>query len=87
LAEFGFRYSTIKLGVDDAERTDRALCSIVGKRLTLADWWVGLQGMRHDERRGSSAALLEGTARSFPEMITLNQRSPRRRLGFYVSYM
>jgi transposase-like protein len=35
LAEFDFRYSNrIKLGVDDAERTARALKGIVGKRLT-----------------------------------------------------
>jgi hypothetical protein len=32
---FDFRYSNrIKLGVDDAERTDRAVKGIVGKRLT-----------------------------------------------------
>jgi transposase-like protein len=36
LAEF--RYSNrIKLGIDDAERTDRALSGIVGKRLTYRD--------------------------------------------------
>ena len=35
LAEFDFRYSNrAKLGVDDAERTARALKGIVGKRLT-----------------------------------------------------
>jgi hypothetical protein len=35
LAEFDFRYSQrIALGVDDTERTRRALCGIVGKRLT-----------------------------------------------------
>jgi transposase-like protein len=35
LAEFDFRYSNrIKLGVDDAERTARAVKGIVGKRLT-----------------------------------------------------
>jgi transposase-like protein len=35
LAEFDFRYSNrAKLGIDDAERTDRALRGIVGKRLT-----------------------------------------------------
>jgi hypothetical protein len=35
LAEFDFRYSNrIKLGVDDAERTSRALAGIKGKRLT-----------------------------------------------------
>ena len=35
LAEFDFRYSNrIKLGVDDVERTDRALRGVVGKRLT-----------------------------------------------------
>jgi transposase-like protein len=35
LAEFDFRYSNrIKLGVDDGERTARALKGIVGKRLT-----------------------------------------------------
>ena len=35
LAEFDFRYSNrIKLGVDDAERTDRAVKGMEGKRLT-----------------------------------------------------
>jgi hypothetical protein len=35
LAEFDFRYSNrVKLGVDDGERTARALKGIVGKRLT-----------------------------------------------------
>ena len=35
VAEFDFRYnSRVKLGVDDAARTDRALRGIVGKRLT-----------------------------------------------------
>ena len=35
LAEFDFRYSNrIRLGVDDMERTERALKGIVGKRLT-----------------------------------------------------
>lgn len=35
VTEFDFRYShRLKLGVDDAERTDRALKGIVGKRLT-----------------------------------------------------
>jgi transposase-like protein len=35
LAEFDFRYSNrVRLGVDDAERTKRALKGIVGKRLT-----------------------------------------------------
>jgi hypothetical protein len=35
LAEFDFRYNTrIALGVNDTERTDRALKSIAGKRLT-----------------------------------------------------
>jgi hypothetical protein len=35
LAEFDFRYSNrIRLGVDDVERTERALMGIVGKRLT-----------------------------------------------------
>jgi transposase-like protein len=35
LAEFDFRYSNrVRLGVDDAERTARALKGIVGKRLT-----------------------------------------------------
>ena len=35
LAEFDFRYSNrIKLGINDAERADRALKGIVGKRLT-----------------------------------------------------
>jgi hypothetical protein len=35
LAEFDFRYSNrIRLGVDDVERTERAVKGIVGKRLT-----------------------------------------------------
>jgi hypothetical protein len=35
LAEFDFRYSNrIRLGVDDVERTERAIKGIVGKRLT-----------------------------------------------------
>jgi transposase-like protein len=35
LAEFDFRYSNrVRLGVDDVERTERALRGIVGKRLT-----------------------------------------------------
>jgi transposase-like protein len=35
LAEFDFRYNErIALGVDDVERANRALCGIVGKRLT-----------------------------------------------------
>lgn len=35
LAEFDFRYSNrIKLGVDDVERTERAVKGVVGKRLT-----------------------------------------------------
>ena len=35
LAEFDFRYSNrIKLGIGDAERAERALKGIVGKRLT-----------------------------------------------------
>ena len=35
LAEFDFRYSNrVKLGVDDTERTERALSGMVGKRLT-----------------------------------------------------
>ena len=35
LAEFDFRYSNrIRLGVDDVERTARAVKGIVGKRLT-----------------------------------------------------
>jgi hypothetical protein len=35
LAEFDFRYSNrIKLGVDDTERSRRALKGVVGKRLT-----------------------------------------------------
>jgi hypothetical protein len=35
LAEFDFRYSNrIALGIDDGERAERALRSIVGKRLT-----------------------------------------------------
>jgi len=37
LAEFDFRYSNrVKLGVDDGERTARAIKGIVGKRLTYA---------------------------------------------------
>ncbi len=37
LAEFDFRYSNrIRLGVDDVERTARAVKGIVGKRLTYA---------------------------------------------------
>src|SRR3954451_278864 len=37
LAEFDFRYSNrIRLGVDDVERTERAIKGIVGKRLTYA---------------------------------------------------
>jgi transposase-like protein len=37
LAEFDFRYNNrIGLGVDDAERTRRALAGVVGKRLTYA---------------------------------------------------
>jgi hypothetical protein len=35
LSEFDFRYSNrIRLGIDDIERTERALMGIVGKRLT-----------------------------------------------------
>jgi hypothetical protein len=35
LAEFDFRYSNrVRLGVDDVERTERALKGVVGKRLT-----------------------------------------------------
>ena len=35
MAEFDFRYTNrIKLGVDDQERSDRALRGVVGKRLT-----------------------------------------------------
>jgi len=35
LAEFDFRYSNrVRLGIDDVERTERALMGIVGKRLT-----------------------------------------------------
>jgi transposase-like protein len=35
LAEFDFRYSNrVRLGIDDVERTDRALRGVVGKRLT-----------------------------------------------------
>jgi transposase-like protein len=38
LAEFDFRYNNrANLGVDDAERTRRALAGVVGKRLTYAD--------------------------------------------------
>jgi hypothetical protein len=37
LAEFDFRYSNrVRLGVDDVERTARAVKGIVGKRLTYA---------------------------------------------------
>ncbi len=37
LAEFDFRYSNrVQLGVDDVERTARAVKGIVGKRLTYA---------------------------------------------------
>jgi hypothetical protein len=37
LAEFDFRYSQrIRLGVDDVERTRRAIKGVVGKRLTYA---------------------------------------------------
>ena len=36
-AEFDFRYSNrVRLGVDDVERTARAVKGIVGKRLTYA---------------------------------------------------
>lgn len=41
LAEFDFRYSNrVKLGIDDIERTEKALMGIAGKRLTYArsDW-------------------------------------------------
>ena len=35
LAEFDFRYSNrVRLGVDDVQRTERALKGVVGKRLT-----------------------------------------------------
>jgi hypothetical protein len=35
VAEFGFRYNKrVRLGIEDAERTGRALKGIVGKRLT-----------------------------------------------------
>ena len=35
LAEFDFRYSNrVRLGIDDVERTSRAVQGIVGKRLT-----------------------------------------------------
>ena len=35
LSEFDFRYSNrVRLGIDDVERTERALKGIVGKRLT-----------------------------------------------------
>ncbi len=35
LAEFDFRYSNrIALGIDDVERTERAIRGIIGKRLT-----------------------------------------------------
>jgi hypothetical protein len=38
LAEFDFSYTNRSaLGVDDTERTTRALCGIVGKRLTYRD--------------------------------------------------
>ena len=37
LAEYDFRYSNrIRLGVDDVQRTERAIKGIVGKRLTYA---------------------------------------------------
>ena len=35
LAEFDFRYSNrVRLGIDDVERTELAIKSVVGKRLT-----------------------------------------------------
>ena len=38
LAEFDFRYSNrVKLGVNDTERTERALTGIKGKRLTYGN--------------------------------------------------
>src|SRR5260370_1224732 len=41
LAEFDFRYSQrVALGVDDSERTARALKGMVGKRLTYRDPYV-----------------------------------------------
>lgn len=50
LAEFDFRYSNrVKLGVDDAERTARAIKGAVGKRLTY--------------RRPSGAKAAQGEAR------------------------
>ena len=53
LTEFDFRYSNrVKLGVDDALRTDRALRGIEGKRLTYRR--IGRRDM--NARRGLSAA-------------------------------
>ena len=41
LAEFDFRYSQrVALGIDDSERTRRALKGMVGKRLTYRDPYV-----------------------------------------------
>jgi hypothetical protein len=53
LAEFDFRYSNrVKLGVDDTERTTRAIKGAEGKRLTY--------------RRPRVAKLSEGEAPPFP---------------------
>jgi len=42
LAEFDFRYNTrAKLGINDAERTDRAIKGSRGKRLTYATSHIG----------------------------------------------
>ena len=38
LSDFDFRYSNrVRLGIDDVERTERALMGIVGKRLNLSN--------------------------------------------------
>jgi transposase-like protein len=50
LAEFDFRYSNrVKLGIDDAKRTDRALRGIEGKRLTYRR--IGGTGRGSDDAR------------------------------------
>ena len=42
LDEFSFRYNNrVRLGVDDAERTETALRGIVGKRLVYRDSSLG----------------------------------------------
>ncbi len=49
LAEFDFRYSNrIRLGVDDVERTRRAIADAAGKRLTY-------RRTRREERAAASA--------------------------------